>query len=106
MDLIDINISRLTNTYIESTHRVNKEEVVKNTKNTSVGDVVRILENRRKDILSRKYLNIPSKGNKKMKKPFYPETIPNASTKGWKKGRSKIQGHDKALTINKLVIMQ
>lgn len=46
LDLINPKISRLTNAYIKATHKVNKDFVVQNTRNTSLGDVVRLLENR------------------------------------------------------------
>lgn len=54
VDLILINkkLSRLSNAYIEATHKVNKDYVVKKTKNTLLGDVVRLVAHRRKDVLS------------------------------------------------------
>lgn len=97
LDLINPNISRLSNAYIEATHRVNKNYVVQKTENTSLGDVVRLLKHRRKDVLSRIFLKVDLKGPKKNKKPLYPETTSNPNLKEvCKKKHIKSKGHDKS----------
>lgn len=103
LNLIDPKISRLTNAYIESTHKVNKDYVVQNTKNTSIGDVVRLLKHRRKNVLSRVYLNVDLKGKKNNKKPHYPETTSNPNVKEqWKNKYSKSKGHDKSTNLQEI----
>lgn len=82
---------------------MNKYYVVQNTRNTSIGDVVRLLKHRRKDILARIYLNVDLKGNKKNKKPLYPETTSNPNIKeGWKKSYMKSKGHNKSYNLRQL----
>lgn len=105
MDLIDPQISRLSNAYIESTHKVNKQEVVKDAKNTSVGDVVRILENRWKDIITRIYVNESLNVNLKRKKKILNQTSQKQHPMHeWKNSgkKERQKGHDKAEELKKV----
>lgn len=65
LDLIDPNISRVSNAFIESTMRVNKELVFNRITNSSIADRVRELENARKSTMAKITLNAQLKETKK-----------------------------------------
>lgn len=54
LDLIDPNISRVSNAFIESTNKVNKQLVFNRITNLSIADRVRELENAQKTTMAKK----------------------------------------------------
>lgn len=96
LDLIDPKISRITNAFIESSHKVTKEIDFKGISNRSIADRVRELQTSADGILANLELDAPLKSKLSRQKPKYPVTEPNLTLKEtWKKekhGKRK-KGH-------------
>ncbi|KAJ8687014.1 hypothetical protein QAD02_022808 [Eretmocerus hayati] len=91
---MDMNISRMTQAYIEAWHRVMKKKVLMDNSNASVGDVVRALERDHNRTIGRIHLGVPLAGTSNSRqKPHYPEEQCNpVSQEGFKRKKKKAKG--------------
>ncbi|KAJ8671466.1 hypothetical protein QAD02_002725 [Eretmocerus hayati] len=91
---LDMDISRMTQAYIEAWHRVMKEKVLMDNSNASVGDVVRALERDHNRTIGRIHLGVPLAGTSNSRqKAHYPEEQCNpVSQEGFKRKKKKAKG--------------
>lgn len=86
LDLVDTNISRVSNAYGESHNKFYKERVLKNQKRNTIGDVCRPLREYNGYLIAEETLHGPkTKGNVKIyNPPIYPKTASNPfETEKW-----------------------
>lgn len=109
LDRVDKSISRLSNAYIESLHRVLRDSVFDGNTTSSIADGVRLLETKRKSTIAKIYLNAKVKGTKRTRrKPKYPPVEDPFVQEVWlkKKGSKRRNvGYADGKVIKKLCIV-